>query len=141
MRQIQEALYHLDTNFLESDYRRLTTYVRTNTRGRGLLLLFTNFMARTSLERQLPYLQALARRHTLVVVFFENTELDALLNAEAESIEEVYAQTIAEKFANEQREIIRELEHRGIYAVHTRPENLSTDTINAYLELKARGVV
>jgi len=53
----------------------------------------------------------------------------------------VYAQTIAEKFANEQREIIRELEQRGIYAVHTRPENLSTDTINAYLELKARGVV
>jgi len=141
MRQIQEALYHLDTNFLESDYRRLTTYVRTNTRGRGLLLLFTNFMACTSLERQLPYLQALARHHTLVVVFFENTELDALLHAEASSMEEVYAQTIAEKFANEQREIIRELEQRGIYAVHTRPENLSTDTINAYLELKARGVV
>lgn len=141
MQQIQEGLYHLDTNYQEPDYERLAAYVRGNVRGRALLLLFTNFMAKTSLERQLPYLQALAKSHTVVVIFFENTELDTFLASNAETMEEVYVHTIAEKFANEHSEIIRELEQRGIYAVHTRPENLSTETINKYLELKARGVV
>lgn len=141
MKQIQEGLYHLDTNFLEPDYAKLAAYVRSNTRGRGLLLLFTNFMAKTSLERQLPYLQSLARQHTLVVIFFENTELDAFLNADARTMEDVYVHTIAEKFASEQREIIKELEQRGIYTVYTRPEHLSANTINQYLALKARGVV
>lgn len=141
MRYIQDALYNLDTSFLEADYERLVAHVRSNVRGRALLLLFTNFMAKTSLDRQLPYLQMLSRHHTLVVIFFQNTELDAFLNARATSTADIYEHTVAEKFAHEQREIVRELEQRGIFAVYTRPEDLSTATINQYLELKARGVV
>lgn len=141
MRYIQEALYNLDTDFLEPNYEKLVAHVRSDMRGRSLLLLFTNFMAKTSLERQLPYLQMLTRYHTLVVIFFRNTELDAFLQARPQSTGEIYEHAIAEKFAHEQREIIHELEQRGIYAVYTRPEDLSTATINKYLELKARGVV
>ena len=140
MRYIQEALYNLETNFLEPDYQKLVGHVRSNVRGRSLLLLFTNFMAKTSLTRQLPYLQMLSRYHTLVVIFFQNTELDAFLQTRPQSTGEIYEQAIAEKFAHEQREIIYKLKQRGIYAVHTRPEDLSTATINKYLELKARGV-
>jgi len=141
MRYVQDALYNLDTGFLEADYERLVAHVRSNVRGRALLLLFTNFMAKTSLDRQLPYLQMLSRHHTLVVIFFQNSELDAFLNARATSTADIYEYTVAEKFAHEQREIVRELEQRGIFAVYTRPEDLSTATINQYLELKARGVV
>jgi uncharacterized protein (DUF58 family) len=141
MRYIQEALYNLETDFLEPDYEKLVAHVRSDVRGRSLLLLFTNFMAKTSLERQLPYLQMLTRYHTLVVIFFENTELEAFLQARPQSTAEIYEHAIAEKFAHEQREIIHELEQRGIYAVHTKPEDLSTATINKYLELKARGIV
>lgn len=141
MQSVQEALYRLDTNFLESDYERLAAYVQSSVRGRALLLLFTNFMARSSMERQLPYLQALARRHTLVVIFFQNTELEDRLAREPETVRDVYVDAIAEKFSTEQREITHALKQRGIYTVYTRPQNLSVETINKYLELKARGVV
>jgi len=48
---------------------------------------------------------------------------------------------IAEKFAFEKRLIVRELIQHGIQSILTQPENLTLDTINKYLELKARGMI
>jgi N-acetylmuramoyl-L-alanine amidase len=37
--------------------------------------------------------------------------------------------------------IAKELRQNGIQTILTRPEDLSINTINKYLELKARGVI
>jgi len=139
--RMQETLYNLRTDFYESDYARLVAHLRRYVRRRSLLILFTNFETRSSLERQLPSLRALAGSHVLVVVFFENTELRGLLEAPVRDVEGVYLQTIAEKFAFEKREIVKELARYGIHAVLTPPADLSINTINKYLELKARGMI
>jgi uncharacterized protein (DUF58 family) len=141
VRAFQEQLYRLDTNFQEADYARLATYVRSHLRRRGLLVLFTNFMTRSSLERQLPYLRALKRQHTVVVVFFENPKLSAQARAPTQTVEDIYVKTMAERFVFEKEEVVRTLRQNGCYAVHTPPQQLSTRTLNQYLELKARGVV
>ena len=141
IRAFQEQLYQLDTNFREADYARLATYVRTHLQRRGLLVLFTNFMTRSSLERQLPYLRALKRQHTVVVVFFENPKLSAQARAKAETVEDIYVKTMAERFVREKEAVVRTLRQNGCYAVHTPPQHLSTRTLNQYLELKARGIV
>lgn len=139
--RLQEALYRLDTDFLEADYARLVVHVRRVLRQRSLLVLFTNFETLSSMQRQLPYLQALARLHVLVVVFFENTEMQELLIATPEDTESIYVKAIAETFAHEKRQIVRKLRQHGIYAVLTPPEDLTVNTINQYLRLKARGVI
>lgn len=141
LQTILEALYNVRTDFLESDYERLFGHLRRLLRQRSLLVLFTNFETRASMERQLPYLRALARQHTLVVVFFENTELRVLLDAEAVRTEDVYVKAVAERFVFEKREIVRALQRHGIHAVLTPPADLSVHTVNKYLELKAHGVV
>jgi uncharacterized protein (DUF58 family) len=56
-------------------------------------------------------------------------------------VQEVYDKIIAEKFAFEKRLIVRELQKHGIQSILTQPENLTVDTINKYLELKARGMI
>jgi uncharacterized protein (DUF58 family) len=140
MGRIQESLYRLDTDFLEADYRRLAAYVRSHVHQRSLLLLFTNFTARSSMERHLASLQGLARHHPTVVVFFENTELSARVAEPPETTQDIYVQTVAEKFAFEQREIVRTLRRHGLYSLYVRPGELTAQTINRYLELKARGV-
>ena len=73
--RILDALYKQETSFREPNFEALYATVRQHVHGRGLLLLFTNFETRAGLERQLPYLRALARSHLVVVVFFENTGL------------------------------------------------------------------
>ncbi|MCB0475935.1 MAG: DUF58 domain-containing protein, partial [Flavobacteriaceae bacterium] len=74
-------------------------------------------------------------------VFFENTELDALLNSNVEDLQQVYQKAIAEKFAYEKRLMVKELENKGIHAILTRPELLTVNVINKYLEFKAKGYI
>lgn len=86
-------------------------------------------------------LKGIAKNHLLVVVFFNNTELEDLIHKKADNIHEIYDKVIAEKFAFEKRLIVNELKKYGIYSVLTDPENLTLDTINKYLEIKARGIL
>ncbi|WP_375434535.1 DUF58 domain-containing protein [uncultured Hymenobacter sp.] len=141
MGKLLEVLYRQRTKYLETDYERLYITVKTNIRQRSLLILFTNFETLSGMQRQLPYLRRLAKDHLLLVVFFENTELREFLDAPAETTQDVYNQTIAEKFAQEKRQIVRELNRYGIHALLTAPQNLTVDTINKYLEFKARGLI
>lgn len=141
MQYVLEALYNIKTDFFESDFSRLYTNIKNNITQRSLLLLYTNFETLDGLDRQLPYLKAIAKSHLLVVIFFKNTELDSLINDKAQTIQQVYDKVIAEKFAFEKRLIVNELKKYGIHSILTTPENLTVDTINKYLEIKARGLL
>lgn len=141
MQNILESLYNIQTDFFESDFSRLYVDIKKNINQRSLILLYTNFETLDSLHRQLPYLKAIAKNHLLVVVFFNNTELNELINKKAANIQEVYDKVIAEKFVFEKRMIVNELKKYGIFSVLTEPENLTLDTINKYLEIKARGIL
>ena len=77
----------------------------------------------------------------MLVVFFENTELRQLTESEAGNVEELYTKTIAEKFAFEKRQIVKELQQHGIFTILTAPQNLTVNTVNKYLELKARQAI
>lgn len=139
--RLLEALYNQETSFREASYEALYAAARQHVHGRALLLLFTNFETRAGLERQLPTLRALARSHLVVVVFFENTGLRELRTTPAKTAEDVYVKTIAEKLDWEKREIVRELNRHGLQALLTTPDALTVDTINRYLEIKARGLL
>ncbi|WP_234736459.1 DUF58 domain-containing protein [Tellurirhabdus bombi] len=139
--RILEVLYKQKTRFLETDYEILYQHVRTHIRQRSLLLLFTNFETVNALHRQLPYLRRLAKDHLLIVVFFENTELKSLLENPANNTEQIYQKTIAEKFYYEKKLIVKALRQYGIQAILTTPQELTANTVNKYLELKARGMI
>lgn len=138
---ILETLYAQQTNFSDSDFEALYVYMRYHLNQRSLLILFTNFESLYSMERQLPYLKQLSSHHPLLVIFFENTELTALQQSKAHNVEEVYYKTIANKFAFEKRQIVKELQKHGIMSLLTAPQKLTANTINKYLELKERQVV
>ncbi|WP_052467012.1 DUF58 domain-containing protein [Psychroserpens damuponensis] len=141
MNLILETLYNVSTDFYESDYSRLYADVKRNITQRSLMLLYTNFETLDSLHRQLPYLKGIAKSHLLVVVFFKNTELNTIITEKAETVQQAYDKVIAEKFAFEKRLIVNELQKYGIQSILTSPQDLTIDTINKYLEIKARGLL
>ena len=141
MKRILEILHKQKTKYLEADFERLYINIRRKVTQRSLILLYTNFQSLTSLRRQLPYLRAIARDHLLVVIFFEDTETKKLRESRSKNTEQIYIKTIAEQFAFEKKQIVKELNRHGIHAVLTAPQNLTVNTINKYLELKARGMI
>ncbi len=137
---ILESLYRQQTDFMDSDFENLYTNIRYKIKQRSLLILFTNFENMYSLERQLPYLKKLANHHALLVIFFENTELNSFLNKKAHTLEDIYTTTIAGKFAFEKKQIVKELQKNGIMSLLTEPDKLTVNALNRYLEIKARRI-
>lgn len=141
MSKIQEALYREKTNFFDSNFELMNTTVVRKLQQRSLILLYTNFESLQSMRRQLRYIKSIATKHLVVVIFFENTELKSLISDPAKNTEGIYQKAIAEKFAFEKRQIVKELKQHGIYSILTPPQQLTVNTINKYLELKARDLI
>ncbi|UZH55947.1 DUF58 domain-containing protein [Salinimicrobium tongyeongense] len=136
-----ESLYNVNTQYRDADFGLLYTHINRRLAQRSLLLLYTNFEHLSALHRQMPYLKALAKKHLLVVIFFENVELETFISAEAKKVTDIFNQTIAEQFSYDKRLMAKELQKHGIQTVLTRPEDLTVNTINKYLEIKKRGIL
>jgi len=141
LKKILEALYNEKEKNSEANYEALYLGIKNFIKGRSLILLYTNFESFYALERILPVLRKINRTHLLVVIFFENTEIIDYTKESVKNVEEIYYQTIAQKFVAEKSKIISELKQYGIQAVFSRPEELSVNSINKYLELKSRGLI
>ena len=77
--------------------------------------------------------------HLLMVVFFKNTEIADNSYQSAVDTEDIYQKTIGKKFLMDKEKIAKELSMHGIQCLLTAPEDLSTNTLNKYLEFKAKG--
>ena len=138
---ILEVLYNINTKFLDGDFGTLYAQVKRKVTQRSLLLLYTNFEHISALERQLIYLKALSRKHVLMVIFFQNTELDTLLDTQTDDLAEVYHKTMAQKADYDKKVMVKTLKKYGIQTILTKPEDLTVNTINKYLEIKAKGLI
>jgi len=141
LNRIMEALYNVDTEFYDSDFSLLYSRVKKHLTHRSLLMLYTNFEHMSALQRQLPYLKAIAKQHLLVVIFFENTEMTKLTQITPKNVSESAHQTIAEEFVHNKLLMSKELQRHGIQTLLTPPKDLSINAINKYLEIKARGLL
>ena len=141
LNKIITALYKEKSRDLEANYELLYQAARKLINGRSLVMLYTNFESTQAAMRVLPILRRINNLHLLVVVFFINTEIEDYAQKEVTTTEEIYHQTIARKFLHEKEKISQSFNQFGIQTILTRPEDLSINTINKYLELKARGLI
>ena len=142
LRKIMNTLYNQQERDTESNFELLYYSVQKMIKGRSLLMLYTNFESHGALMRRMPVLKQLNRSHLLVVVFFENTEIDAFSKENPGiDLEKIYTQTIAEQFILDKMKIRQELLNYGIQCILTKPEELTINSLNKYLELKARGLI
>ena len=141
LRRILETLYNQKTQFLEANFERLYYGTRQVVKGRSMIMLYTNFESMYALKRNIALLRKINQQHLLVVIFFENNELNDDVEKDANSISEIYQQTITKKMIIEKKQIAFELRKYGIQSILTKPNELTTDSINKYLELKSRGMI
>ena len=138
MQLLLEDLYRQQTTFGESDYSSLYVHLNKHVSKRSLLIIYTNFDRIIGMERQLSYMQQLARQHVVLVIFFEDVELRDFAARPPQSSEDCFHQVIADRFIYEKQYVTTTLRRHGIYSLLTTPEDLSVDVINKYLEMKAK---
>jgi len=136
-----ETLYKQETRFAESSLDRVYSFIKNRVHQRSLLIFFINFESIYSLKRQLSVFLQLNKNHLVLLVSYKNTEIEKVANAQAQSLDDVYLKTIAENFNFEKKMFLKELGRHGIQTLFTSPEALTINTINKYLEIKARGLL
>ncbi len=134
-------LYNQKISSYEPDYELLFYQVRKHLTKRSFCILYTNFESIYAMERVLPQLRAISKRHLLLVVLFENTELSSFSEEGAKSLYDIYEKTLAKKVLREKKLIHAELERQGIMNISVTAETLTADVINKYLEIKSRGAL
>lgn len=141
LRRILEQLYREKPSEKEANYDLLMRIARKMFYGRSLVLLYTNFESDYALERMIPYLRKLNRMHLLVVIFFEDAEIAQYAMQQQVQVPSIYQQVLAGTYLTNKRKMKSKLQKLGIQTILTTPEKLSVDTLNKYLELKARGLI
>ena len=141
LKSILEALYNEKERMPEANYELLYTFLQKSIRQRSLMFLFSNIETKSSLSRILPLLKEISKNHLVVMIFFENNELTEFATKKPNKLKDIYLSVTSQKFISEKEVIIQTLRQNGVHTIFTRPENLTMNTLNKYLELKARGLI
>jgi len=134
-------LYNQKISQNEANYQMLFYSTRKYISKRSFLILYTNFQSIYALERSLAELKAMSKRHLLLVVLFENTEVTNFSKKRARDLNDIYDKTIAMNVIREKKLIHAELERQGIMNISVTTETLTADVINKYLEVKSKGSI
>ena len=138
LQKITKALYDQSTDFAESNIELIYHTIQQRIRRRSILLLFTNFEHVQDMRRRLRYLKSLGKKHLLVVIFFTNAEIEKVAEEPATTVDQLYFKTMAQESIMAKQRIVTELKRNGVQVILSKPEDLSVNTINKYLEIKAR---
>ena len=141
LKKIMQALYNEKAKPNDSNYDLLYRSIKNVVKSRSLIFLFLNFESTYNMERALPVLRKISKMHLLVVVVFENTELQAYVHKNAEFMSDIYTQTMAQKLLLDKRNLVAKMRKYGISTILSKPSELSINTVNKYLELKSRGLI
>ena len=85
MQTILETLYKEEETSLEANYEMLYQRLSKVITGRSLIFLYTNFESKFALERVLPILRKINKRHLLVLVVFEKYRTDPLCRCSSQN--------------------------------------------------------
>ncbi|MDF1694485.1 MAG: DUF58 domain-containing protein [Saprospiraceae bacterium] len=138
LQKISKQLYDQKTAFNESNFELLYYTLQSQISRRSILLIFTNFEVPYEMQRNLKYLRSLNQKHLLVLVMFINTELESAQFKQTRKMKDIYYKTFAQKAIMDKEKIADELRANGIQVILTKPQDLSINIVNKYLEIKAK---
>jgi uncharacterized protein (DUF58 family) len=140
-RQLQlllEALYRVSAQPVESDPARALRHLAARNPKRSLVVLFTDQAEASEAEALLGPLGLIARHHLAICVLVADPELGGLAAAPIEDTRRAYERVVAQRLLDERRAVVERLGGRGALVVDVPADRLSAETIDRYLEVKAR---
>ncbi len=137
--RVTEALYELEPELVESDYRGAFTEALVRFRRRALLVVFTELAEQAVVEGLLPALPMILRHHLVVVASVRDPDVVRWAAALPDDASGAYRKAAAAAAIEERRRITHRLRGLGATVVDERPGQLAGALADAYLRAKAAG--
>jgi uncharacterized protein (DUF58 family) len=134
------AMATLEPALVETDYRRLVSEATARAGRSSLVVLLTGLEAASVAEGLIPVLGPLLRRHTVLVAAVADPSVATMARTRDDSAA-VYSAAAAEQALAERDQVAGLLRRRGVHVVDEPPERLPPALADAYLDLKAAGLL
>jgi uncharacterized protein (DUF58 family) len=137
--RVTEAMYALEPQLAESDYRGAFVHTLARFRRRTMLVIATDLVEQAVGESLLPALPLLTRHHLVVVAAVRDPEVVAWSRQTPTDASGAYRQAAAIVALEERARTAARLRSLGVQVVDEAPEQLAPRLADAYLSVKAVG--
>jgi|CXWL01.1.fsa_nt_gi uncharacterized protein (DUF58 family) len=141
LKAMSELLYRVDASLEESDYALAIDRALLRTTRRTLVVLLTELVEPESAEVLWRHTRRLAPRHLPMVVSLKDTLVETLSASSPASPQAAYERRVAQRLESAFKKTAATLREAGARVVRTSAREFGTATVNAYLEIKARGLL
>jgi len=138
---LTRASYDLQPRLEEPDYETTFTQLKQRHSKRSLVVLFTDIFDPATSAAVLAGLGVLISRHLVMCVLMNDAAIAAALETPPSSARDAYRTSVAMSLADERAKSIALLRGRGILVVDVPAPLLTVALLDAYLDVKARGLI
>ncbi len=133
-----EALYAVEAEPVEPDYRVALSYLALKQRKRALVVIFTDLSGGLSMQSLVAQAGILARRSLLLVVTISDPDIHAAARQTPHDSLTAYQRAVAARLLDERQVALDQMQRQGVLTLDVPADRLSPAVINRYLELKGR---
>jgi uncharacterized protein (DUF58 family) len=137
--RVSEAMYQLEPELAESDYRGAFTEVLVRYRRRALLVVLTELADQALAETLLPSLPLIARSHLIVIAAVQDPDLVGWAASTPTDAAASFRKAAAQSALEDRRRLVARLRGLGATVVDGPPGALAPALADAYLRVKATG--
>lgn len=137
-RRILQSLYGIESDLCHVDYQAFVTFLLGRVRKRSLVALFTDLHDEHHSRPLVDYTRLLLPRHLPLCVTMADSHLQGVRHHIPDDIDGVFDRAVATELLREREILKSELTRLGAHVIDRPPEDISVDTINAYVDLKRR---
>lgn len=139
--ELQRLAAEIDYGGDETNYTFALTTLATTLKRRSMIVLFTEFTDLTSAEFMVRAAARLVETHLLLVVVFRDDELEALVDAEPQSADDVTRAVTAAALLRDRQLVLLQLRHLGAHVIESPYGQVAERLVSAYVDLKRRDLL
>ena len=139
--RLTDALSDLEARFEEADYERAFIDLERTLRRRSLIVLFTDLFDPVASSAVLGAAKLLTTRHLVLVVLMNDAAIAGALRRTPRDASDAYRSAVAAKLADERARAVAALRERGMLVVDVPAAELSIALLDAYVDIKTRGLL
>jgi uncharacterized protein (DUF58 family) len=138
---LQRLAASIDYTAEETNFTLGLTTLAGGLDRRALVVVFTDFADATSAELMIENVGRLLRTHLVMFVAFRDEALEALVDQEPETADDVSRAVVAARLLKQREVVISRLQRLGAWIVETPAERLGPELVSRYLAAKRKDLL
>ena len=139
--ELERVTAAIDYSAEETNYTFALTTLAARLTRRSMIILFTEFTDTVSSDFMLRAIRRLAEKHLVVTVVLRDAELEAIMDSDPQTADDVTRAITAAGLLKDRRVAIGRLQHLGVHVVEAEYDKVSQRLVQSYLDLKKRDLL